>query len=170
MAKVSEPQLDERLLRLLDGRDLDTKVGLAMQLTTVDPTGMPHSALLSVGEVVAVAPRLLRLATWGSSATTNNMRRTGDALLTVVLDGACYGIEFAVTEQTGSGSPVEETALPGLAVFAADVRCVHRDEVTYAQLLSGIEFRLVDPEPVLVRWRNTVDALREFAAKEDAAR
>ena len=154
MSKTTDQQLDERLLWLLAGDDLESKVGAALQLITVGPDGRPHTALLSVGEVVAVTPQLVRFATWSSSTTTSNLRRNPRALLTAVVDGTYYSVQLSASPYAApmSGST-------GLALFAAGVRSVQRDDVGYAQVLSGITYRLHDPESVLARWRSAVELL-----------
>lgn len=155
MARENDEQLDDNLLRLLDGVALADKVGLAVQLVTVGADATPHSSLLSVGEVLAVNPRRLGLALWASSTTTSNLRRHPSASLLVVVDGMYYDIELAATAY-----PAGEGMRPGLALFRADVRCVHRDTVSYADVTSGITYRLLEPAPVLERWALTVQALR----------
>ena len=79
MSETLPPVLPETLHRLLDGSDLDGKVGETMELLTVGPEGWPHVALLSAGEVLAATPEEIRLALWPSSQTTANLRRTGQA-------------------------------------------------------------------------------------------
>ena len=163
MAKDRTEQLGDNVLRLLDGVDLDAKVGLALQLVTVASDGAPHSSLLSVGEVRAASPRRLGLALWASSTTTSNLRRHPWASLLVVVDGMYYDIELAATAHpAGDGTPA------GLALFGAEVRCVHRDVVPYADVTSGITYRLREPGSVLERWTHTVEALR--MAEESLAR
>lgn len=154
MTKTTDLRLDERLLWLLAGDDLESKADTALQLITVAPDGGPHTALLSVGEVVAITPQLLRFATWSSSTTTSNLRRNPRALLTTVADGTYYGVHLSASPYTG---PVKDSA--GLALFAADVQSVQRDDVPYAQVLTGITYRLLEPDPVLSRWRSTVELL-----------
>lgn len=164
MPKTKHTELDDELLHLLDGGKLEGKIGIALQFVTVTPDGMPHSALLSVGEVLALGPRHLRLALWASSVTTGNLRSSPKALLTVVVAGVYYSIEL----DTGAPSP-EGTVLPeNLAVFEGEVRSIYRDEVGYADLLGGITFRLVDPASVLARWERTVTALRGVAHGDTA--
>jgi hypothetical protein len=154
VGKTTDLRLDERLLWLLGGQDLESKVGTALQLITVGSDARAHTALLSVGEVVAVTPELVRLATWSSSTTTRNLRRNPRALLATVVDGTYYSVQLSASPYDGPGSGAH-----GLALFAAGVESVESDDVSYAQVLSGITYRLLDPEPVLARWRSTVELL-----------
>lgn len=125
-----------------------------MQLLTVTAEGWPHVALLSVGEVLAVSGRELRLALWPSSTTTANLERTGRATLAAVVDGQAVYVELGVSE------PPRRTR-EGLARLHAEVRSVKVDAVDYARLESGIAFALPDPEPVVERWTATVAELAE---------
>jgi hypothetical protein len=139
--------------RLLDGTELDDRVGVTVQLLTVDEGGWPRVALLSVGEVVALGPSALRLALWPGSHTTQNLTRTGVGTLALVHGGAAHAIA------------IEATRLPDLtepsprAVFDATVREHRSDQVPYATLTGGIAFELTDPASVLPRWRETVERL-----------
>src|SRR5437879_3989755 len=90
MSETLPPVLPETLHRLLDGSDLDGKVGETMELLTVGPEGWPHVALLSAGEVLAATPEEIRLALWPSSQTTANLRRTGQATLTFIQQEGAY--------------------------------------------------------------------------------
>jgi hypothetical protein len=161
MARSRHDHLDDRVLELLDGTELAGKVGHTFELVTVDEDGSPHAALLSVGEVLAIDERSLRLALWSTSTTTENLHRDGHGLLTLVTDDAFYAVTI-LTRPTGTlvvdGKP--------LACFEATVGVSHRDEVGYAEVTNGITFRLHDPAAVTDRWWRTIDALREPAADD----
>jgi hypothetical protein len=137
----------------LSGSDLAAGVGFTLQLLTTDEAGWPHCALLSVGEVVAVRDRL-RLALWPTSRTTANLTRDGRGVLGFADGGAWYTARLQTTRRADISAPSP------LAVFDAAVIGMVKDEVPYATLRDGITFELTDPEPVLERWRATVDALR----------
>jgi len=142
-------------VRLLDGHDLEGKEGETFLLLSVGEDGWPRVALLSVGEVLAVSPRELRLALWPKSVTTENLRRNPAATLMLVHEKTAYDIQLEVT-------PAPDGAvLPASQVrFAARVRRVLADEVGYAELLSGVRFRLTLRDQVLPHWRQTVQGLR----------
>jgi len=144
------------LLRMLDGEALENLSHEAFELVTVAPDGGPHVALLSVGEVLATGPSELRLALWESSRTTANLRRTGRALLTLVHDGAYLKLRLEV-EPTGSAGSGGRP----LAAFRARVAELVEDRVPYAELTRGIGFDLNEPGPVLRRWREVLDELRD---------
>jgi hypothetical protein len=151
---MAEPRLPSGVLGLLDGHDLEAGVGLTIQLLTADESGWPRVALLSVGEVLALDDSVLRLALWPGSRTTANLTRTGRGTLAFVHDHASYAVQVEARRAADLAAPVER------AVFYGRLAAVHRDEVPYAVLTTGITFDLPAPAPVLERWRATIDALR----------
>ena len=98
MSRLLGSQLPSDVLQRLNGRDLDPLASKVIPLLTVDESGWPHVALLSYFEVAARDARHLRLAAYGASATSANMRRSGKATLMVVDERlACY-IKATATE------------------------------------------------------------------------
>jgi hypothetical protein len=162
MGKTRSTVLDDHALQLLDGHDLEGKVGIALELVTVAEHGVPHAALLSAGEVLAFGRDRVRLALWPTSQTTANLRSRPSALLTFVAAGGFYGIELSVQRYDGA-------ELPELAFFDADVAAVDRDEVPYAQVTTGVSFTLPEADAVLQRWARTVAALREVPDRAPGA-
>lgn len=156
--RVTARVLPRELVALLDGRDLDSKVGLTVQLMTVDADGWPRVALLSVGELVALGPRGLRMALWSSSKTTENLTRSGIGTLAMVYEGSAHSVTIeAVRAADLAGSTP-------LAVFDARVQEHRSDRVSYAVLTHGIGFDLEDADASLARWRTTVDSLIDRGA------
>src|SRR5258708_9181332 len=86
-------ELPATLLSLLDGHDPTARMGKAILITTVDAQGWAHPALLSYGEVVAVDARRLRLASYGSSGTSSNLRRSGRLTLCLIEAGIAYYVK-----------------------------------------------------------------------------
>lgn len=149
-------RLPPALLALLDGRDLERKVGETLLLLTVGEDGFPHTALLSVGEVYAPSVDEVRLALWRTSATTANLARTGKATLVAFVPPAAYYLEL---EARSSGDVVVgESRFAG---FTTHPRAILEDVVGYATLESGLTFTLPKPDKVLARWREQVAALRK---------
>ena len=143
------------LARLLDGSDLESKVGATFLLVTADAPGEPHVAMLSVGEVLATGPAEMRLALWPGSHTTANLAATGRALLWALVPPATYRVRLACAARPDlsvGGRP--------LAAFAATVEEVLDDEVAYARMTQAMSFELTDQHATLERWRATVEALR----------
>lgn len=143
------------LLRLLDGHDLEARVGIIVQLMTVDDDGWPHVALLSAGEVVFQPPDRALLALWPQSSTSGNLIARRLALLCVAFEGAWW---LARLEVVTTG-PLADLQEPRLGVLA---RLVHlrADTVPYAQLDGSLHFQLTDPSEVVSRWRRTIISLR----------
>jgi hypothetical protein len=148
-------RLPDPLLKLLSGKRLDDEADLAFMLLTVRDDGWPHAAMLSLGELAAPAPHRVRLALWPGSRTTANLTRDGRATLALVHEAAGWYVR-------GSAERGEDLLLSSgqrLAAFEMSVEEVLVDEVAYAVLTSGISFRLREPQQVLPRWRETIDAL-----------
>src|SRR4051794_11316856 len=74
----------------------DDAAGFTVEVITVGADGWPHVALVSVGEIVALADPHVRLALWPSSTTTANLVRTRAATLAAVTDGVAYRVRVTV--------------------------------------------------------------------------
>lgn len=157
---TDQRQLPADLHALLDGEHLDQKVGHVFELLTVAPDGWPHVALLSVGEVLWLAPSRLGLALWPSSTTSSNLRRDGRAVLQLYHGGAAYRARLACSP-AGTGQVPDEGKL---ALFSAAIEEVTRDAVGYARLTSGPQIELTDIDRVVGRWQVQLQRLREAAS------
>lgn len=73
--KSIELSLD--VYELLNGQDLMDKQHEAMMLLTVSEDGWPHTAMISVGEIVAINLMELRIGLWPNTSTTDNIIRSG---------------------------------------------------------------------------------------------
>lgn len=155
MTRSVGAKLPDPLLKLLSGERLDGQTNVVFMLLTVRDDGWPHPAMLSVGELAAPAPHRIRLALWPGSRTTANLTREGRATLAFVHEGAGWSVR-------GSAARGEDLVLSSgqrLAAFEMSVEEVLVDEVAYAILTSGVTFRLREPQQVISRWRETIDAL-----------
>jgi hypothetical protein len=148
------PRLPPEIERLLDGTDLDARVGATFTLVTTGPDGWPSFALLSAGEVLATADDTVRVALWPTSTSTANLGATGRGTLVVIDRGVSY---LRLEARRGP-----DLAFGGgaLAYFECRVADVLEDIVTYATITSGITFELPDSGPVVARWRATIEGLR----------
>jgi hypothetical protein len=111
--------------------------------------------MLSLGEIVCLDSERLRLALWPGSTTTHNLSARNQATLTTVVDGSGIAIRLLAERE-------QDVALPGnqsLASFTATVREITADDVAYADLTSGVTFRLHDPDKTHNRWLETRSAL-----------
>jgi len=154
---ASPTQLPEALVREFDGDHLEARLADAVRLSTVSEDGWPHGAQLSAGEILAVNATTLLIAIWPQSSTTANLMRDGRLTLSLVHDGALLEIRarsHAVAQR--------QTAL-GLSVFRVEIEFVTEHRAKYAEVLSGVTFRLYEPALVLARWREQIAMLRTFA-------
>jgi hypothetical protein len=165
MSRQLGSELPKELLTLLDAHDLTSRVGKAILITTIDAQGWPHPALLSYGEVLALDARRLRLATYSSSGTSNNMRRSGRLTLCLIEARMAYYVKTRVEEQTS-----QLARFPALAGFEATVEQVLADQVRedveqQAWIKSGITFETAKPmAEVLGDWSAVLNALRAAPA------
>jgi hypothetical protein len=129
-------------------------VGVTVLLLTTSTEDWPQVAMLSVGEVLAVDRRRLRLALWPGSGSTGNLARRGQATLMLVVGPDTYYVR------------VRSRRMPDLALssgaracFETEVEEVLVDVVGYATVTSGISFQLNEPDRVLPAWREALAAL-----------
>ncbi|GGE50364.1 hypothetical protein GCM10011391_31370 [Pullulanibacillus camelliae] len=147
-------KLPRELYGLFNGQDLHSKQHEAMMLLSVSKAGYPHTAMVSVGEVVAISDDTLRLALWPNSLTTGNITRTGKAMLVVFYNGkACY--------LTLDLQPLPELTDPKypLKRFIAHLTELRVDTAKYADITSGVQIQLKNSEEVLIRWQETLEEL-----------
>ncbi len=147
------------LFRRFDSRSPDPAEGFTVLLISVSEEGWPHLAMLSVGEVLAIGPRELRLALWPRSNSASNLARDRKAPLAMVDEQAGFALRCSVQ----CGPQPLQVADGELAAFQLRVEDVLKDAVPYAVLEHGITFRLVDSSSVLGRWRETLAALNNAA-------
>jgi hypothetical protein len=150
MSQPLPPVLPACLARLIDDDEL-TEDGVAFQLVTVRPDGWPHLSMISVGEIVTTGERGLKLALWPGSNATANASSTGRATLTTVVDGVPYSLRLSLTGPTAITSPTYGR----IAAFGARIEEVRADVAPYAEVETGIRFRLRAPAEVLPRWAET---------------
>lgn len=156
MSRIEGTELNADLLALLDGTDLDSKVGETFLLLTVSDSGWPHLAMLSAGEMLATRPGEVRMALWKGTTTGNNLRRTSKGTLALVHGGAGHYIEVEV-----AGTADLRVGTKSLDYFACRVTKALSDVVGYATLTSGIRFELPRRKDIVSHWERTVAAMRE---------
>ncbi|WP_344232753.1 hypothetical protein [Kribbella hippodromi] len=147
-------ELPSSVLSLLRDSRPSPFAGQAFVLVSTDADGWPRQAMLSLGEVVALSTRRLGLAVWASSDTASNLSRRGRGVLTFVHGGAAYSVRL--TALRGRDVPIEGFALATFGAVVEEVRC---DVAPYAELVSGVSFRLREPEVALRRWIRTREVL-----------
>jgi hypothetical protein len=131
------------------------QLGLTILVLTVDGAEWPHVAMVSVGELVVTGESRLVLALWPSSTCAANLSRSGRATLALVTDGRSFSIRCATRRE----QMLKAGQHPALRAFELEVVEVIEDSAPYADLVSGVTYRLHDPEPTLARWADTRAAL-----------
>jgi len=156
MSRPLDPVVPAPLRALLAADPGDPAAdGFTLLLLTVREDGWPHQAMLSVGEVAAGGgPDALALAVWSGATSTRNLRATGRATLTAVVDGVAYAL-FLDARAAGELAVAAGEATTTLARFDARVAAATADEAPYARLEHGVRFALTDRDATLARWRAT---------------
>ncbi|KOY13369.1 hypothetical protein [Paenibacillus xylanivorans] len=149
-------QLGPEWMKWFNGENLEQKQHEAMQLLTVSEDGWPHQAMVSMGEVIAVTPNLMRLALWSGTQTSMNMSRTGKATLIAVYQQSLLSIRLDVTLL-----PALMEAVHPRDRFEAQVINIRVDHAPYAEITSGITFQLKDESGAITRWGETIEELRQ---------
>ena len=154
--RVSD-HLDDVTLRRLSGEALASRSGEAILVSTTDEHGRPHPALLSYGEVLALAPDVLRLVVAAGSTTARNLAARGAITLCLVTaaEGALYVKARARALPAG-------VLGAGLAAYEARIEEVLADSPAAgeeARLTSGITFVSDDPARRAI-WARRLEALR----------
>lgn len=147
-------ELPPQVVEDFSGERLEARIGDAYRLSTVGEDGWPHAAQLSVGEILAVNSAELLIAVWPNSHTAGNLKRDGKLTLSLVHDGAL--LEVRATARVAA----EQQTTLGLTVFRLTIEAVTEHRAKYAEVVSGVTFRLHEPEAVLARWREQIAMLR----------
>lgn len=148
--------ISEGLCQWLDGSDLESKQYEAMLLLSVTEDGWPNTAMLSVGEVLALDRNRIRIALWQGTVTTGNLLRSGQATLVAIHDGAAHYVRLRL-----QALPDLPDALHPRQRFDAEVVAVREDIAKYADITSAIRFQLHEPDQALERWKETLEELRK---------
>ena len=140
MSRVVGSALPPDLLERLSGRDLEALATKVVQIVTVDAAGWPHPALLSYFEVVARDPGHIRCATYATSTTSGNMRRSGHVTFAIIDERVAYYVKARATEITSTMRATEWNA-----AFECRVEQVLADDVNEeyepgAYVASGVTY------------------------------
>jgi hypothetical protein len=150
MSRELEPVVPEPVRRSLQDEP-ERQVGLTILVLSELEAGWPHLAMVSVGELVVAADERLALALWPTSTCAANLARTGRATLAVVADGFAFSLRCHVEDEV----PIGAEGDPAMRGFVLRVTAAIEDAAPYADLLSGVTYRLHDAEATLARWRRT---------------
>jgi hypothetical protein len=141
------------VLRYLDGTNLLAKTQ-ALRLSTVDTAGWPHASLLSAGDMVVMPSGHIRFALFEQSTTVANLERDGRLTVTLTLNRGMCEMRLRVRRLRSSTPDVP------LAMFEGEVQITRQHAAPYADVISGITFKLHEPDAVLPRWHRQITALR----------
>ncbi len=151
---VQDSNIPEALLNLLNGKDIESKLGIVFRLSTVDEQGWAHAALLSVGEILVINPNRMRIILWPTSSTAKNMERSKRATLEAIADDGMYEIRLNLNKLA------DTTTEYNLSIFEGEVHQVRFHKVQYARVTSGITYELLDPQKVVDRWKIQIETLK----------
>ena len=160
MRRELEPVVPEAVARRLEDEP-ERQVGLTILVLSELEAGWPHLAMVSVGELVVGPDVRLALALWPTSTCAANLARTGRATLAVVVDGLAFSLRCHVDDEL----PITAGEDPAMRGFVLRVIAAVEDAAPYADLLSGVTYRLHDAQATLARWRRTRAALAAALAR-----
>jgi hypothetical protein len=149
-----DPGVPEPVRRCLQDEP-ERQVGLTILVLSELEAGWPHLAMVSVGELVVAADGRLALALWPTSTCAANLARTGRATLAMVADGLAFSLRCHVEDEL----PITAGEDPAMRGFVLRVIAAIEDAAPYADLISGVTYRLHDAQATLARWRRTRAAL-----------
>jgi hypothetical protein len=98
MSRSTGSVMPADLVARLSGGALEAVASKVIEIVTVDAAGWPHPALRSYFEVVAKDAGRVRLATYGSSTTSANLRRAGKLTLVVIDERIAYYVKGRAVE------------------------------------------------------------------------
>jgi len=151
---ISNTALPDELVDFLDGENLDRKTSQALRLSTVDETGWPHAAMLSAGDITALDHCRIGIILYAESATSKNLARDGRLTLTFPRGRGLFEARLRA---------IEKKADEQYRYFIATVEDVREHFAHYADVLSGVTFRLHDPAGVIKRWKSQIASLRKLS-------
>ncbi|MFS0787707.1 hypothetical protein ABC345_15135 [Shouchella sp. 1P09AA] len=135
--------LPAEIQHVLNGKNLKEKTGMAVYFVTVNNEGFPYKALLSVGELLRMDARTVRVALWERSSSVLFAKKTKKATLLLVLPPKAFDIQMELKHVR-----TEE----GQAVFEGKVRQVKEDQAPYASIVSPVQFLLNNEKQTLDHW------------------
>lgn len=149
--RIATSFMPEEIFDFLNGNDLDRKLSEAVRISTVSEDGWPHAAMLSAGEMLALDASEIAMLLYDGSNTSRNLARDGRLTLTLPLDHGLCEMRLRATANKQEGRH---------RCFTALVEDVRQHRSRYADVVSGVTFRLHDRTAVLARWSRQIEMLR----------
>jgi len=122
MARSLGPRLPPALVERLSQRDLESRLGVALPLITVDGESRPHPMLLSYLEVRAYDSGTLGLVIQARSASSRNLVERAAATLLIVEPDAVVYVKTRVVD-----GPLDVAGADALGYFLLGVEEVLED-------------------------------------------
>jgi hypothetical protein len=151
---ISSTALPDEIVEFLDGENLDRKTSQALRLSTVDERGWPHAAMLSAGDIIALDHSRIGIVLYAESTTSKNLARDGRLTLTFPRGRGLCEVRLRAKEENVDGQ---------YRYVIATVEDVREHLAHYADVLSGVTFRLHDPASVIKRWKSQIASLRKLS-------
>ena len=161
MSKSIGGDLPSELLERLSGARLDDVADRVIIVCSVDEGGLPHAAILSYAEVLAVDSRTIRIAVYGRSGTARNVRRDGGLTLLLIESEFVYYIKGTATELSASMRCTPHNAKLSLAIVDILQDSPDAGFELDARIASGIRYVNPDREPQMARARQVLEELRD---------
>jgi hypothetical protein len=149
--RIATSFMPAEILDFLNGKDFDQKLTDAARISTISEDGWPHAAMLSAGEMLALNASELAMLLYEGSNTSRNLARDGRLTLTLPLDHGLCEMRLRATEKKQVGRH---------RYFTSVVEDVRHHRSRYADVVSGVTFRLHDPTAVLARWSRQIEILQ----------
>jgi len=155
MAKLLGSRLPAAVLSVLAAEARRQPQGQCIILVTVDPDGNACPCVLSVGEMLAVDDRTLRVVLWPGSTTTGNLDRGHPVLFVFAAPPDVFYVRAAPTRLPDA--PNSSLARFEFAVSSVEVDGHDGMPVTHPMWFAAREDLR---DEVLAMWANQVDALQ----------
>jgi hypothetical protein len=156
--QIGSSSMPHGIVEFLNGKDFERKACQALHLATVDQDGWPHGAMLSAGEMLALDSSEVAMLLYQSSNTSRNLARDGRLTLTLPLDHGLCEMRLRATAKKQEGRH---------RYFTAVVEDIRQHRSHYADVVSGVTFRLHDPTAVLARWSRQIEMLRGLKSENE---
>ena len=140
MPKTAGRELTDDLFRRLSGQVVTEHANKVILLHTVDENGWPHPSILSYFEVAAKDRQNVRLATYGNSRSTENIRRRGKVTLSIFDERVTYYIKGTGSEIVGQMSSAPHNSKLNVAITEVLIDQADPVREPGAYITSGITY------------------------------
>jgi hypothetical protein len=121
-----------------------------------DSVPPPFRSVFWILHLIIDMADVLLVAIWPKTHTTENLRRDGRLTLLLVFNGALLEMRARATLKAEHQTKLD------LAVFQIKIESVIEHRSNYADVTTGVTFKLHDPERTFARWREQIVALKQL--------